>query len=166
MNICNWKMNMDTLIPGIVLQWPCISNRRWMRLWGPTWWIAVCFTALLSPSSIWACKKMAWDSPWGYRPCGCSATWIQLVTVACANNKQHACIYISIYIYTHGAKNPFTCARTHTCTHIHMYIGRSMYQHMHVHTSIHMRTHTCTEADLCMNICMCTQAYICTHTCI
>lgn len=110
-------MNIDTLIPGIVLQWPCISNRRWMRLWGPTWWIAVCFTALLSPSSIWACKKMAWDSPWGYRPCGCSATWIQLVTVACANNKEHACIHPSIY--THGAKNPFTHACTHTHTHIH-----------------------------------------------
>jgi len=129
MNIYNWKMNMNTLIPGIVLQWPCISNRRWMRLWGPTRGITVRFAALLSPSSIWARKKMAWDSPWGYRPCGCSATWIQVVTVACASNKQHASIRPSVRpsvrpsihpsIYTHGAKKPFTYACTHTHTHTH-----------------------------------------------
>ena len=142
---------MDTLIPGIVLQWPCISNRRWMRLWGPTWWITVCFTALLSPSSIWACKKMAWDSPWGYRPCGCSATWIQLVTVACANNKQHAYIHPSIHPSIH--MEPRTHSHMHAHIHTHMYIGQiyvwtyaCALKHActRVRAHTHMRAHTCT----------------------
>lgn len=136
------EVDMDTLIPGIVLQWPCISNRRWMRLWGPTWWITVCFTALLSPSSIWACKKMAWDSPWGYRPCGCSATWIQLVTVACANSKHHACMHASIHTYTWSQEPIYMCAYTYTNTCTHTYVLR---------------------IDLCMNLCINTHTYICTH---
>ena len=164
---------MTTLIPGIVLQWPCISNRRWMRLWGPTWGITVRFTALLSPSSIWACKKMAWDSPWGYRPCGCSATWNQVVIVACANNKQHACTPPSIYTHTEPRNHSYmhttythTCIHMHTHTHTHTHTCSYMlrtYVHTYMYTCIIQCSHLCVESTLrvCLRLCDTQHTFIC-----